>query len=428
MLFLLTAVERSTNLIMEAINSNDTMIHAGVPSPVTVATGPASSTPTPPAALPTLASINRRPKPTVIPKPALRKPNICLSSSKTKVLDRSKATMKDLLSYNPPLTQEDKNQEPLDDVESEKSAQKIPQRRSSTASSSSDIYSTSLASPAKSTSSSIASHTICMKMAPPQSPSTPSKSSQQLNTSTQSTPAKSTPSKSSPSKGGKKGPRVKVGPDGNLIVDEESLIVERKDLLNEDDMEVVHETNANRSGSTYQSFRSKKISNKRWSDLDTLKFFKALQTVGTDFTLMSSLIFKGSRSRLDLRNKFKKEERENQRLVDSALSTSNITLLDELIKTGEIDDESLHDEDENQINATQSSHNDNHDEDVIQDHSKTTTTVEVIVPSEDGLDDEDDEETSGTVVGTVTTVGKKKTPPVNLRRSPRKKRRSVSVV
>jgi hypothetical protein len=50
---------------------------------------------------------------------------------------------------------------------------------------------------------------------------------------------------------------------------------------------------------------------------ETLKFYRALNTVGTDFLLMQSIFPK--RTRQDLKTKFKKEDRINRFLVEKAL-------------------------------------------------------------------------------------------------------------
>lgn len=69
---------------------------------------------------------------------------------------------------------------------------------------------------------------------------------------------------------------------------------------------------------------------KDWSKDETVLFYKALNTLGTDFTLMVQL-FPG-RNRRELKMKFKKEERMNRLLIDKALMKPvefNITELKE---------------------------------------------------------------------------------------------------
>ncbi len=114
-------------------------------------------------------------------------------------------------------------------------------------------------------------------------------------------------------------PQVKVGPDGSIILDEQSTLIEttaakkaKEDLLKSP---LVFES-ANQA-TNYGSWGKKK-KNADWSDKDTVKFYKGLSVFGTDFSLMEG-IFK-NRSRHELKMKFKKEERLNRALVDKCLS------------------------------------------------------------------------------------------------------------
>ncbi|ODM91361.1 Transcription factor TFIIIB component B'' [Orchesella cincta] len=106
------------------------------------------------------------------------------------------------------------------------------------------------------------------------------------------------------------GPRVKVGPDGQLIIDEQSLVVEtsesqraRKQI---EDMEVV-------SGADYAVGSSGSIENKQFV------FYRALNQCGTDFSMMLSLF--PNRSRQELKSKFKREDRKNPDMVSKALAS-----------------------------------------------------------------------------------------------------------
>lgn len=113
-------------------------------------------------------------------------------------------------------------------------------------------------------------------------------------------------------------PQVKVGPNGEIILDDESTIIEtsaakkaKEDLLKSP---LVFE-NANQ-GTNYGSW-GKKRKNVDWGDKETIRFYKALSIFGTDFSMMEN-IFK-RRSRHELKMKFKKEERINRSLVDKCL-------------------------------------------------------------------------------------------------------------
>jgi len=114
-------------------------------------------------------------------------------------------------------------------------------------------------------------------------------------------------------------PQVKVGPDGQIIVDEATTVIDttqakkaQKDLLNST---LVFESS--NKATNYGSW-GKKRKNVDWSDRETVRFFKALSVFGTDFSMMEN-VFK-RRSRQDLKMKFKKEERTNRPLVDKCLS------------------------------------------------------------------------------------------------------------
>ncbi|XP_067140478.1 transcription factor TFIIIB component B'' homolog [Centruroides vittatus] len=107
------------------------------------------------------------------------------------------------------------------------------------------------------------------------------------------------------------GPRVMVGPNGEITIDEDSLVIRRSNDKNTL-TEVVQEV----SECTYSSFRKQRPKH-FWTDKETTKFYKALNVVGTDFSLMQNLF--PNRTRQELKNKFKREERLNRKLVDRAM-------------------------------------------------------------------------------------------------------------
>lgn len=111
-------------------------------------------------------------------------------------------------------------------------------------------------------------------------------------------------------------PQVKVGPDGQLIVDEQSLIIEHTDTKK--NQEALANSEVLIDGGNGSGFYKRRQKSKEWSKWETLKFYKALNTVGTDFLLMQSLF--PTRSRQEIKMKFKKEEKLNKRLVEKALT------------------------------------------------------------------------------------------------------------
>lgn len=113
---------------------------------------------------------------------------------------------------------------------------------------------------------------------------------------------------------GSVGPRVRVGPDGEITIDEESLVI-RREPAREDSRTVVYETGTE---THYGSFRKRPFGRRLWSTKETARFYRALSVCGTDFTLMSTFFPK--RTRQDLKNKFKREERFNRELVDKAIN------------------------------------------------------------------------------------------------------------
>uniref|UniRef100_A0A3P9JPV9 Transcription factor TFIIIB component B'' Myb domain-containing protein n=1 Tax=Oryzias latipes TaxID=8090 RepID=A0A3P9JPV9_ORYLA len=110
-------------------------------------------------------------------------------------------------------------------------------------------------------------------------------------------------------------PQVKVAEDGSLIIDEESLTVEvqrSKGPNTIQDRDPIFERG---STTTYSSFR-KGTYTKPWSIEETDMFYLAISMVGTDFSMICQLFT--HRARSEIKNKFKREERENSWRIDKA--------------------------------------------------------------------------------------------------------------
>lgn len=116
-------------------------------------------------------------------------------------------------------------------------------------------------------------------------------------------------------------PKVKMGPGGQLVLDESSMIINRKNAIKEQEA-IIEDNEDIISRTNYDSFRRRpsNTSQTKWSLDDTRKFYQALTILGTDFSMMESLLFSGLRSRTELHKKFKREERVNKIKVDIALS------------------------------------------------------------------------------------------------------------
>nr|XP_042902299.1 mediator of DNA damage checkpoint protein 1 isoform X3 [Parasteatoda tepidariorum] len=107
-------------------------------------------------------------------------------------------------------------------------------------------------------------------------------------------------------------PKLFVNENGEIIVDETSLVRERKKTFVDMNAEAVI---LDDSDVTYATFR-RKVS-KKWSPKETVNFYKALSVIGTDFALMESII--PNRTRRELKIKFKKEEKINMELLHRAM-------------------------------------------------------------------------------------------------------------
>ncbi|CAG0913781.1 unnamed protein product [Notodromas monacha] len=103
-------------------------------------------------------------------------------------------------------------------------------------------------------------------------------------------------------------PKVKIGADGSIILDEESLVVRTKASKEADKMKnapVIHDPD---------SFMF--VSEDRRRNL--AMFYRALSVVGTDFSMMEALFT--NRTRKELKSKYRVESRRNPKLVDRALT------------------------------------------------------------------------------------------------------------
>nr|XP_026491379.1 transcription factor TFIIIB component B'' isoform X1 [Vanessa tameamea]XP_026491386.1 transcription factor TFIIIB component B'' isoform X2 [Vanessa tameamea] len=108
-------------------------------------------------------------------------------------------------------------------------------------------------------------------------------------------------------------PQIKLGPKGEIILDEESLVINQTNS-GRAVSSVVHE-GAWGSSNGYKYKRGPRTA--EWSAAETVRFYRALAAIGTDFTLMAPLF--PDRTRKELKLKFKKEEKLNGAQVDKAL-------------------------------------------------------------------------------------------------------------
>lgn len=123
-------------------------------------------------------------------------------------------------------------------------------------------------------------------------------------------------------------PQLRIDANGDMVLDETSLVVENEQqkqnriLLATTDVVYDDELSGN-----YGHYKRQQRT-KEWTKEETVKFYRCLNTVGSDFSLMLNLF--PNRCRRDLKLKFKKEEKNNSSLIDKALLNYNTFNLDEL--------------------------------------------------------------------------------------------------
>ncbi|KAL4714975.1 hypothetical protein ACJJTC_003126 [Scirpophaga incertulas] len=110
-------------------------------------------------------------------------------------------------------------------------------------------------------------------------------------------------------------PQIKLGPNGEIILDEKSLVI--KSTSGKRKVSSVVREGAWTGGAGAGGRYSRAARTADWSHDETVRFYRALAALGTDFSLMVNLF--PDRSRRDLKLKFKKEERMNAYLVEKAM-------------------------------------------------------------------------------------------------------------
>jgi len=112
--------------------------------------------------------------------------------------------------------------------------------------------------------------------------------------------------------------------DGTMSFNRHGKSVRKRHLRHQENIDLLKLVNKSKygsnkvknSGSIYCTKKTNK--NEKWKRDDTEKFYKNLSIYGSNFALLAAL-FKG-RSRKQLKNKFKKEYRENPKLIKEALT------------------------------------------------------------------------------------------------------------
>ncbi|KAG0032661.1 Transcription factor TFIIIB component B [Podila clonocystis] len=121
-------------------------------------------------------------------------------------------------------------------------------------------------------------------------------------------------------------PQVRVV-DGRIELDLDSLTVDHAtvDGIEQGPIEYVDESSTSKfvNSATY----SNKFRSEKWSEDETELFYKAISQWGTDFGIICKLF--PSKTRIAIRNKFKREDRYNRSRVEAALSNKEPIDLDQ---------------------------------------------------------------------------------------------------
>lgn len=118
---------------------------------------------------------------------------------------------------------------------------------------------------------------------------------------------------------------VKSGPirkriiivNGKPQIDQSSLLVEQSHFQSAES-DPRNYTVINDDETTNSVIYGKRTHTKKWTPEETEFFYECLQECGTDFSMIEAK-FKGSRTRKQIKNKFRKEENENLSRIDAAI-------------------------------------------------------------------------------------------------------------
>lgn len=109
--------------------------------------------------------------------------------------------------------------------------------------------------------------------------------------------------------------------DGKIIIDQETLTLNETGLEEKREelakAKVIEESAFN---SRSYSYRRKKEPSKQWTKDETLKFYKCLMNLGTDFSMIQQYF--PCRTRAQIKRKYKTEEKKNPQLINGALTNT----------------------------------------------------------------------------------------------------------
>ncbi|PFH54878.1 hypothetical protein AMATHDRAFT_134961 [Amanita thiersii Skay4041] len=110
--------------------------------------------------------------------------------------------------------------------------------------------------------------------------------------------------------------QVRIGPNGETIIDEESLVVDRGEIEETQDYTHVVESDTTKfvNSATY----SKRFRGSRWSAEETERFYDALSQYGENYELIAYVL--PGRDRKSCKNKFKVEDKRNPARINYCLN------------------------------------------------------------------------------------------------------------
>ncbi|CAG8567133.1 6650_t:CDS:2 [Dentiscutata heterogama] len=118
-----------------------------------------------------------------------------------------------------------------------------------------------------------------------------------------------------------------INDDGQYTMREEPK--GRREVISGEDMEVIEEDKFSHMVNS-GSYAKKPRRNERWTTEETELFYKSLSQWGTDFEIIAAKSFLNTKTRDQIKNKYKKERKNNPERVNNALDTRIPVAIEEL--------------------------------------------------------------------------------------------------
>ncbi|CAA7265938.1 unnamed protein product [Cyclocybe aegerita] len=112
--------------------------------------------------------------------------------------------------------------------------------------------------------------------------------------------------------------QVRIGPNGEMVIDEESLVVDR--VENDGTENYTHVVESDHTKFVNSGTYSKRFRGSRWSAEETELFYDALSQYGENYELIAYVL--PGRDRKSCKNKFKAEDKKNHARINHCLANS----------------------------------------------------------------------------------------------------------